>query len=83
MADSSKSTVVEGAPNALIREFYVQTFMGGEFELKDIRTLGDLRRGISSWYSELGRWGEESTVLVECEMMRGKLVVTMKDGIVQ
>ena len=68
---------------AEFRECYISTFMGGEFRLKEIRTVGDLRRGLQTWVDELGGWGGDDEDLFECEIMRDKLIVTLKEGIVQ
>ena len=68
---------------AEFRECCISTFMGGEFRLKEIRTIGDLRRGLQTWVDELGGWGGDDEDLFECEIMRDKLIVTLKEGIVQ
>jgi hypothetical protein len=68
---------------AEFRECYISKFMGGEFRLKEIRTVGDLRRGLQSWIDELGGWGGDDAELYECEIMRDRLIVVLKDGVVQ
>ena len=68
---------------AEFRECFISTFMGGEFRLKEIRTVGDLRRGLQSWIDELAGWGGDDAELSECELMRERLIVTLKNGIVQ
>ena len=68
---------------AEFRELYVQTFMGGEFSLKDIETVGDLRRGLESWLEEIDSWNSKDAKVSECELMRGQLVVRLEEGIVQ
>ena len=81
--DADECSRACGCSTAEFRECYISTFMGGEFRLKDVRTVGDLRRGLQSWIDELGGWGGDDTELSECEIMRDRLIVTLKDGIVQ
>ena len=58
-------------------------FMGGEFELKDVKTLGDLRRGLRDWLNEVDGWGADDVKIGACDVLRGKLAVTLQDGIYQ
>lgn len=80
---SDRDSVASHCSTAEFRECYISKFMGGEFRLKEIRTVGDLRRGLQSWIDELGGWGGDDAELYECEIMRDRLIVVLKDGVVQ
>ena len=69
--------------NSAFSESYVQTFMGGEFTLREINTVGDLKNGLTTWLREIDGWGSGDTKISECELMNGKLIVTLEEGIVQ
>lgn len=81
--DADRDPVASHCSTVEFRECCVSMFMGGEFRLKEIRTVGDLRRGLQAWLDELGGWGGDDAELSECEIMRDRLIVTLKDGIVQ
>jgi hypothetical protein len=83
MKDVDKGLGGTRCSTAEFKESYVQTFMGGEFSLKEIRTVGDLRRGLESWLAEINGWSGDDTKIGECELHRGRLIVTLQHGIVQ
>lgn len=69
--------------NELFEATYVSTFMGGEFTLKEIKTVGDLRRGLRAWLAEVDGWGGDDLEIAECAIVPEKVTVTLKTGIVQ
>ncbi len=61
---------------------YISTFMGGDFSLRQITSVKDLKDNLKLWLSELDGWRDD-LIVTECVMMHGKMSVTLKDGIVQ
>ena len=62
---------------------YVSTFMGGEFDLGKPRTVGELKVVLEGIISEIDGWGPSETELCEFEVMRDRIIVSLKEGIVQ
>jgi hypothetical protein len=57
----------------------VSCFMGSQFELGDIRTVGDLRKALEEIAAELP--SDNSLEIAEVYMLRDELGYTLKEGV--
>jgi len=57
----------------------IETFMGGTFELKDIRTVKGLKEALKAIEEEVTSWPED-TAIGELHLERDKIHVTLAEG---
>lgn len=63
----------------MFKETSVRMFMGGEFSITDmLESTPELADLFQSWADEVKGWGDEE--LSEVEIVKGRIVVTLKDG---
>ena len=70
----------------MFTENNVKWFMGGDFTIPETpKNAEQLKALFKNWTAEIDGWGDSSELadieLTECEIVKGQIVITLKDGI--